>query len=535
MEDAGVLATDRDIPRGERDEELAVAARSDPAAFGLLYDRHRLAVFRYLRTRTITEDDAAELTAVAFERALTAMPRYRPTGGGFLAWLLRIARNAAIDAGRRASAVPLVVDVPDERRVIAPEASALESEARSTLVAAVNRLPEVQREAIVLRYAPDSPRARSARSSARAIKPHRRSSAEPSQRSGRPTVSTSDTRRSIAKVSDRLDADLLELFSFEPTANVVDRLDDRIERGLRAWNPRAARRSRLRPGRRAGVIGILAATIVIGGASGSLQGLYRLLVGPFDIPWQRGTELNLSQVVDGYRVTIDRAYADATRLDLAISVVDELRREGTTQVEAFSAIVTDASGEYGGVGAASSPDGPFAAANVAWKIPAALPLPDGPRQFHVVIPFIRVRDDTTPPPNADEIGWDPWHRHLGPWTFDFELNVDGGTTVTPNAVAEVDGAQVKVTRMIVASNIVRVEMRVDSDLPADSWGPIGEVRHGDRTLRFVVSSFEADGSIALLTDGGVDNASGDWTVTIDELVGGNTRLAGPWVLQFSVP
>jgi RNA polymerase sigma-70 factor (ECF subfamily) len=153
MEDAGVLATDRDIPRGERDEELAVAARSDPAAFGLLYDRHRLAVFRYLRTRTITEDDAAELTAVAFERALTAMPRYRPTGGGFLAWLLRIARNAAIDAGRRACAVPLVVDVPDERRVAAPEASALESEARSTLVAAVNRLPEVQREAIVLRYA----------------------------------------------------------------------------------------------------------------------------------------------------------------------------------------------------------------------------------------------------------------------------------------------------------------------------------------------------------------------------------------------
>lgn len=153
MEDAGALTTDRDVPAGERDEELALAARSDPAAFGLLYDRHRLAVFRYLRTRTSSEDDAAELTAVAFERALVAMPRYRPTGGGILAWLIRIARNAAIDAGRRAFAVPLIADVPDERRAIAPEETALANEARATLVAAVSRLPETQREAIVLRYA----------------------------------------------------------------------------------------------------------------------------------------------------------------------------------------------------------------------------------------------------------------------------------------------------------------------------------------------------------------------------------------------
>ncbi len=153
MEDATRLAIERDVPAGERDEELAVAARSDPAAFGLLYDRHRLAVFRYLRTRTSSEDAAAELTAVTFERALTAMPRYRPTGGGFLAWLLRIARNAAIDAGRRSSEVPLEADVLDERHGHVPEAAVVANETRATLAAAINRLPEVQREAIVLRYA----------------------------------------------------------------------------------------------------------------------------------------------------------------------------------------------------------------------------------------------------------------------------------------------------------------------------------------------------------------------------------------------
>jgi RNA polymerase sigma-70 factor (ECF subfamily) len=153
MEDASTRSTERDAPAGGRDEELALAARSDRTAFALLYRRHRLAVFRYLRTRTNSEDDAAELTAVTFERALAAMPRYRPTGGGVLAWLLRIARNAAIDAGRRASADPLLDDIPDERHPTAPEDIALAIEARTTLMAAVNRLSPTQREAIVLRYA----------------------------------------------------------------------------------------------------------------------------------------------------------------------------------------------------------------------------------------------------------------------------------------------------------------------------------------------------------------------------------------------
>ncbi len=271
-------------------------------------------------------------------------------------------------------------------------------------------------------------------------------------------MTTPDTRTSNLTPNDRLEAGLLDLLAIQPSPGILDRLDERMEDRLRAWTPRPARHTRLRPGRRAGVIGLLAAAFAIGGATGSLQGLYLFLAGPFDLPWHRGVELNLSQVVDGYRVTIDRAYADSTRLALAISVVDERERSGTTQLAAFSTVVTDASGEYlSGGGAASRPDGPFAAVNVAWKRPPVLPLPAGPRQLHVVIPFIGVRDDSTPPPDADSVGWNPWHRYPGPWTFDFELNVDGGTTITPAAVTEVDGVRVGVTRLIAAPNIVRVE------------------------------------------------------------------------------
>jgi hypothetical protein len=348
-------------------------------------------------------------------------------------------------------------------------------------------------------------------------------------------VSTSDVHPSSLIVDDRLESGLSEIFAVQPPAATLDRLDARVERAMQAWNSRGKPRSRLRPGRRVGLIGLLAAVFVVGGATGTIQGLYGWLAGPFDVPWHRGAELNLSQVVDGYRVTLDRAYADSTRLALAISVVDERKRPGTTQLEAFSTVVTDASGEYGGFGATSMPDGPYAATNVAWKTPAALPLSAGPRRFHVVVPYIEVRDDTTPPPNADAVGWNPWHQFAGPWTFDFELTVDGGTTVEPNAVAEAAGVKVTVTRLIAASNIVRVEMQIAGGRVGGDWAPVGVVQHDGRTLNIVTSSIEPDGSLALLTDGGSDNPSGTWTVTVNELVGPDARLAGPWVLEFNAP
>lgn len=153
MEEARGLAADAERRAGERDEELAFAARSDPLAFGVLYERHRLAVFRYLRTRTLDEDAAADLTALTFERALAAMPRYRPAGGGVLAWFLRIARNAAIDASRRRSAVPFASDLVDVAGAGSPEDDVVGRESRLALVASVSALPPLQREAIVLRYA----------------------------------------------------------------------------------------------------------------------------------------------------------------------------------------------------------------------------------------------------------------------------------------------------------------------------------------------------------------------------------------------
>lgn len=79
-----LVAHAHDEPQtNDTDDALAVAAASTPEAFGTLYERYRLSVYRYLRARTPNDDEALELTAVTFERALAAIARYPPVGQDF--------------------------------------------------------------------------------------------------------------------------------------------------------------------------------------------------------------------------------------------------------------------------------------------------------------------------------------------------------------------------------------------------------------------------------------------------------------------
>lgn len=131
--------------------ERSYVTAADP--FETLYLRHRTAVYRYARSRSASDDDAADLTALTFERAFVAYGRYREAGGGVLAWLFRIARNAAIDEARHrrlaAEREPLVAqtsadDPPDELA---------RSETADEVRGLLALLPEPAREAVVLRYA----------------------------------------------------------------------------------------------------------------------------------------------------------------------------------------------------------------------------------------------------------------------------------------------------------------------------------------------------------------------------------------------
>jgi DNA-directed RNA polymerase specialized sigma subunit, sigma24 homolog len=78
----------------------AMVAEAGATSFERAYVDCRLPVYRYLRSIAGSDDTAAELTAVAFERAFASFERFEASRP-ILPWLLRIARNVAIDRARR--------------------------------------------------------------------------------------------------------------------------------------------------------------------------------------------------------------------------------------------------------------------------------------------------------------------------------------------------------------------------------------------------------------------------------------------------
>lgn len=129
------------------DAELAHAATEDRASFAVIYERHRTPVYRYLRARTASDADAQDLTATTFERAMGAIHRFQPVGGGMIAWLIRIARNAHSDALRqqRRRGTEAWSDAAEPAIDSAEDAVILRS--------LIDGLPETQRETIQLRFA----------------------------------------------------------------------------------------------------------------------------------------------------------------------------------------------------------------------------------------------------------------------------------------------------------------------------------------------------------------------------------------------
>ncbi len=144
----------RDDPMPTDELALVRAAQRDPVAFDALYERYIDRVYAYLRARSATPEDAADLTQQVFTHALAALPRYR--AGSFAAWLFRIARNAAVDAHRRRRATVSWDLVPEALHPVAEddaEARLLAREARLRVRRLVAGLPPDKREQLALRYA----------------------------------------------------------------------------------------------------------------------------------------------------------------------------------------------------------------------------------------------------------------------------------------------------------------------------------------------------------------------------------------------
>ncbi len=143
-------------PVGQDDDAaLAVrASKGESAAFGLLYDRHVAAIYRYVYYRVRDDAEAEDLTSDVFMRALKAMPRYEPRQA-FRAWLYRIARNAVIDRARRGDRQVSYEDAlehPSADQIVVPDEEVLAHSDNATLRGALAKLTPLQQEVVVLHF-----------------------------------------------------------------------------------------------------------------------------------------------------------------------------------------------------------------------------------------------------------------------------------------------------------------------------------------------------------------------------------------------
>ena len=146
------------VSRAEwRDDELVRAAQGgDVAAFGQLYERYFEKVYSYLSFKAGNATEAEDLAEQVFLKAMESLRGYKWTGVPFQAWLFRIAHNLLVDNLRRRSkrvSEPLDEALPDRRREADPEAHLAEKLTRQGLLHAVERLTELQKQVIQLKFA----------------------------------------------------------------------------------------------------------------------------------------------------------------------------------------------------------------------------------------------------------------------------------------------------------------------------------------------------------------------------------------------
>jgi RNA polymerase sigma-70 factor (ECF subfamily) len=130
------------------------APLEDAAAFGAFYERTHRGVFRYVMALCGDAGEAEEIVADAFLRAWRARDRFSGDDDDAAGWIITIARRVAIDRRRAAPSAgePLPLDeaLPDDGPTV--DEIIVAADQVETVFALIRRLPERQRDALLLRH-----------------------------------------------------------------------------------------------------------------------------------------------------------------------------------------------------------------------------------------------------------------------------------------------------------------------------------------------------------------------------------------------
>jgi RNA polymerase sigma-70 factor (ECF subfamily) len=145
---SGESMTDADPrPDGRLAGAIARAQAGDMNALHFLYVCYADDVYGYVKSIVRDEHEAEDVTQDVFVKLLPAIKKYERRAVPFGGWLLRVARNVALDHLRSRRHVPCA-DV----RISDPGHEQVGSDRLRALQAAFDRLPEDQREVMILRH-----------------------------------------------------------------------------------------------------------------------------------------------------------------------------------------------------------------------------------------------------------------------------------------------------------------------------------------------------------------------------------------------
>ncbi len=126
---------------------IARAKEGDTSALHFLYVRFADDIYGYVNSIVRDHHEAEDIAQNVFAKLMSAIQKYEERQVPFAAWIMRVARNATLDHIRSRRAVPC-----EDVRIDDNGHHETAFERSMSLREALDRLPEEQREVLVLRH-----------------------------------------------------------------------------------------------------------------------------------------------------------------------------------------------------------------------------------------------------------------------------------------------------------------------------------------------------------------------------------------------
>jgi hypothetical protein len=249
-----------------------------------------------------------------------------------------------------------------------------------------------------------------------------------------------------------------------------------------------------------------------------------------------GQDLALSQTADGVTVTLERAYADANRIAIGLTVHG-------SYVLGYDVAHVALSDRYArtfplsiGIGVKGQSDAlelelpSGAGAHVLSFDASALRGAPSTLDLHLVVEVAR-----SPMPLSQHV--------IGPFIFDFSLRLNPGKVIDVQQRVTAASVDIELRQVVMTPSETQILLCLGAPSETGtSWGAVSTLR---------TETGQADGAWVRSAEDGcalhgflppLYDQSGEWTLTVTELVmhdrtqpGEPTRIAGPWLFQFRVP